>query len=147
MMRACLSTHAQTRRTVLHRQGLLLAMTLIALFVPTGCTDSTPAIRTVTIRAFELGFEPSTVTIHRDESVQLIFLNDGILTHDLKVEGIAMQLYQPDKSWVSGEIALQAEPKQQVVIVFTATAPGVYDFVCTAPGHKEAGMRGTLTVR
>jgi plastocyanin len=25
--------------------------------------------------------------------------------------------------------------------------PGVYEFVCAIPGHTQAGMKGTLTVR
>jgi uncharacterized cupredoxin-like copper-binding protein len=30
---------------------------------------------------------------------------------------------------------------------FTPTKPGTYEFECTVPGHKEAGMRGTLVVK
>jgi uncharacterized cupredoxin-like copper-binding protein len=28
-----------------------------------------------------------------------------------------------------------------------AVRPGVYPFVCTFPGHVQAGMRGTLVVK
>ncbi len=30
---------------------------------------------------------------------------------------------------------------------FTAAYPGTYEFVCAIPGHTQAGMKGTLTVR
>ncbi|MGI9147294.1 MAG: plastocyanin/azurin family copper-binding protein, partial [Chloroflexota bacterium] len=29
---------------------------------------------------------------------------------------------------------------------FTFNTPGVFDFFCSIPGHKDAGMKGTLTV-
>lgn len=37
---------------------------------------------------------------------------------------------------------------QTVEVTFKApTAPGVYNYVCTFPGHFAAGMKGTLTVK
>jgi azurin len=37
---------------------------------------------------------------------------------------------------------------ETVEVTFTAPkAPGVYTFVCTFPGHFQAGMKGTLTVK
>ena len=34
---------------------------------------------------------------------------------------------------------------ETVDTTFTAT-PGTYTFYCSIPGHREAGMEGTLTV-
>jgi uncharacterized cupredoxin-like copper-binding protein len=39
-----------------------------------------------------------------------------------------------------------AKPGQTTTLEFTPTAPGTYEYICTIPGHKEAGMKGTLTV-
>ena len=38
-------------------------------------------------------------------------------------------------------------PGEEDTISFTPTAPGVYEYVCTFPGHLAAGMRGKITVQ
>jgi azurin len=38
-------------------------------------------------------------------------------------------------------------PGETDTVTFAAPAAGVYDFICTFPGHALAGMRGTLTVK
>ena len=38
-------------------------------------------------------------------------------------------------------------PGESDTVTFTAPAAGVYDYVCSFPGHALAGMRGTLTVK
>ncbi len=38
-------------------------------------------------------------------------------------------------------------PGESDAVTFTAPAAGVYDYICTFPGHALAGMRGTLTVK
>ena len=38
-------------------------------------------------------------------------------------------------------------PGEEDTIAFTPAAPGVYEYVCTFPGHTASGMRGTITVR
>ena len=35
---------------------------------------------------------------------------------------------------------------KQVTVTFTPTDPGTYEFYCTIPGHREAGMVGSLVV-
>lgn len=45
---------------------------------------------------------------------------------------------------VLGEVQPFTDGKQSVQL--TDLAPGEYTFYCTVPGHREAGMEGTLTV-
>jgi azurin len=60
----------------------------------------------------------------------------------------ATDFIPPDmKAQVIAATAL-AGAGETVEISFKApTAPGEYPFVCTFPGHFQAGMRGTLTVK
>ena len=38
-------------------------------------------------------------------------------------------------------------PGEGDTISFTPGAPGVYEYVCTFPGHTASGMRGKITVQ
>jgi heme/copper-type cytochrome/quinol oxidase subunit 2 len=38
-------------------------------------------------------------------------------------------------------------PGVDVLVEFTPQEAGTYAFYCTAPGHNEAGMQGTLVAR
>jgi uncharacterized cupredoxin-like copper-binding protein len=39
------------------------------------------------------------------------------------------------------------DPGQRGEIVWTFNRPGTFEFACLIPGHFEAGMKGTITVR
>jgi uncharacterized cupredoxin-like copper-binding protein len=43
-------------------------------------------------------------------------------------------------------VEVKAQPNAKATVQFTPTAAGTYQFYCAEPGHKEAGMVGTLTV-
>jgi uncharacterized cupredoxin-like copper-binding protein len=47
----------------------------------------------------------------------------------------------------SQEIAKSDLVAQGKTSVSTELAPGQYVFYCTVPGHRQAGMQGTLTVK
>lgn len=38
-------------------------------------------------------------------------------------------------------------PGEEITVTFQPPGPGTYEFICTFPGHYEAGMRGKLIVR
>jgi plastocyanin len=75
----------------------------------------------------ELSSEPGEVTID--------FTNPSALEHDVAIE--------KDGKEIAGS-ELIAEGKTSVT---TDLGPGTYTFLCTVPGHAEAGMEGTLTVK
>jgi azurin len=56
--------------------------------------------------------------------------------------------YQP-KSLASRVIASipMLGPKESGKVTFTAPAPGSYAYLCSFPGHAQAGMKGVLIVK
>ena len=75
----------------------------------------------------ELNSAPGEVTID--------FTNPAPLEHDVAIE-------KEGKEIAGSELV--AEGKTSVT---ADLAPGTYTFLCTVPGHAEAGMEGTLTVK
>lgn len=75
----------------------------------------------------QLESKPGKVTIDFD--------NPAAIEHDVAIE-------QEGK-----EIAKSALVTKGKTSVSADLAPGTYTFLCTVPGHAEAGMEGVLTVR
>jgi Plastocyanin len=84
--------------------------------------------------ATELKFNKTSLT-SKAGKVTIDFTNPSALEHDVGIE-------QNGK-----EIATSALIAQGKTSVSANLAPGTYTFLCTVPGHAEAGMEGTLTVR
>jgi plastocyanin len=68
--------------------------------------------------------------------VTIDFTNPQAVPHDVAIEDS------------SGEVIAQTETIAEGSESATANLkPGTYTFFCTVPGHREAGMEGTLTVK
>ena len=59
--------------------------------------------------------------------------NNGAAIHDF---------FQPDTGADTGQV----QPGQSGTAVVNL-APGTYQYWCSIPGHKDAGMVGTITVQ
>jgi uncharacterized cupredoxin-like copper-binding protein len=59
-------------------------------------------------------------------------LNNGGIPHNLRIDG----LQTPN-----------IDPQASATLKVTFTKPGRYPYLCTIPGHAEAGMNGVLTVK
>lgn len=83
----------------------------------------------------ELAYTTEHVTAKAGK-VTIDFTNPQALSHDVAIES------------ANGEEVAATEPVASGSDSTTATLkPGTYHFFCTIPGHREAGMEGTLTVK
>jgi uncharacterized cupredoxin-like copper-binding protein len=116
------------------------------------CGSPQPAAE-FTVRAREFTFEPASIEIPANTPVRIVLVNQGSVEHDWKVNGLRARIHREQhagghgQSAAPGEVHLHATPGGRSTMELTATQPGTYEIVCTVPGHREAGMQGTLTVR
>jgi plastocyanin len=109
---------------------------LLAAAVPSAAS-SKPAVEAAS----------GTLTIPADPNGQLAFVNK---TATGKAGKITIDM--PNTSGTPHDIAIDGKGAGKVVprgtSTFTATfAPGKYTYYCQVPGHRQAGMVGTLTVK
>jgi plastocyanin len=106
---------------------LLLAVAATAAILAPG----SPGATTVNVSGKEFSFSLSKRTVSPG-SVTFRFTNRGSARHDFKIAGRKTPVLRPGKS-ASVRATLRAGRR--------------YTYVCTVPGHRAAGMRGTLRVR
>ena len=92
------------------------------------------AAQKVTVVAKEFTYTPSKVTVKAGQPVQLVLDNKGVIEHDFVVDKLKVKM---------GTI----QPGKTGTVTFTPNAKGTFEFYCSVPGHKEAGMKGTLVVQ
>jgi plastocyanin len=83
----------------------------------------------------DLAFDQKDVSA-KAGSVTIDFDNKQSLQHDVKVESSAGQELGGTDLVSSGTASATVDLQ-----------PGTYTFFCSVPGHREAGMEGTLTVK
>jgi uncharacterized cupredoxin-like copper-binding protein len=95
----------------------------------TGVT--TAAAMTIDVVAQDIFFEPKELTIPANTDVTVNLRNEGAAAHNFSIDAL--------------DISVDLAPGATKQVVINAPA-GEYEFYCDVPGHKEAGMVGTLTV-
>jgi Cu-Zn family superoxide dismutase len=90
------------------------------------------AAEPITVTAHDIFFDPKEITIPANTDVTIIIPNEGAALHDFVVEELDID---------AGNIP----PGETVEVVINAPA-GEYEYFCSVPGHKAAGMLGTLVV-
>jgi plastocyanin len=82
----------------------------------------------------DLAFDTTSLT-SKPGKVTIDFDNPAALEHNVAID-------QDGKEIASSETITEGKTS-----VTADLAPGTYTFLCTVPGHAEAGMEGTLTVK
>ncbi len=79
----------------------------------------------------DIFFEPESLTIPADSDVTVALPNEGVTLHNFSIDELS--------------IDVDIDPGAAAEAVINAPA-GTYEYYCNVPGHKAAGMVGTLTV-
>jgi azurin len=141
----------------------------LAAATPLAGAPADPAPRTVTIGAGDdMKFSVTEVTARRGERLRIVLRSSGtmpkaVMSHNVVVLAkgtdvnafINASVMARDAGFVAPSFAKQilaatplAGNGETVEVTFKAPSEaGRYDFVCSFPGHFQAGMRGTLVVK
>lgn len=88
----------------------------------------------ITLTGTEFQWQPNTIQAQAGQKVTVVVKNAGTVAHDFAIPSLQVKM---------GLV----QPGQTGTVTFTAPPAGAVEFICSVPGHKEAGMVGTLVVK
>jgi len=88
--------------------------------------------RQVEVVAGDFAFDPAEIEAEAGEDLVIALTSDDIL-HDFTIDELDVQVTADAGETEEGGIS--------------DLEPGDYTYYCSVPGHREAGMEGTLTVQ
>ena len=123
----------RSRLTLRLLLGLALGLLLAACSGGGGAP--TTAAQDVTLTATDaFAFTPNTITGKVGQPIHVTLVNNANgLVHSFVIDEFNVKLDN-------------VQPKTSGEVTFTPTTAGTFQFYCDTPGHKAAGMVGTLTV-
>jgi len=103
-------------------------------FVTTSRQTSFTSIKEFTVSGSEFSFSPRTLRVAKGDMVRINFVNSGMTAHTFTVSGLGVDtgLIQPGSS--------------KSIEFTTPNQNSTFTSFCSVPGHKEAGMSGTIIV-
>lgn len=87
----------------------------------------------IVVKGTEYEFNPPTLTVDKGEKMKVIFKNIGSTGHNFVIDELGVS---------TGTVS----PGSTETVEFTASKTGTFDFYCSLPGHRSAGMEGQITV-
>lgn len=90
----------------------------------------------------DLHFYPDVVSITAGETITFQVTTMGMTTHEFKVGPAADVAADTKGTPELSDIGMM----QTQSLTYTFAASGPFSFACHAPGHYEAGMRGTIVI-
>lgn len=96
----------------------------------------------------DIQFGQTELSLTAGEETELGIRNEGALAHDFTIDEIPAE-YESSVGTTSPDydVHVVLNPGEQGTLTMTVSEAGEYTFYCSVPGHREAGMEGTLTVQ
>ena len=97
-------------------------------------------------------FIPDQIRVRKGEQVRLQLRNNGEIDHEFVLATVEENLKHMKEMEKNPDMehddpnARRVKPKKTAEIVWQFTKAGTFDFSCLIPGHRQAGMVGTIIV-
>ena len=88
----------------------------------------------ISVSGDEFSFSPSSLEVKSGETVKISFKNEGESYHNLVITDLGVE------SDVIG-------PGEVDYFEFVPDKSGTFEMICSIAGHKEAGMKGSITIK
>lgn len=101
----------------------------------------------------KMWFEPKAISVKRGEQILFKLSNIGALDHEIVIATLKENLEHAKEMEKNPDMehddpnAKRLKPNAQGEIFWHFTKVGKFDMSCLIPGHREAGMTGTITVK
>lgn len=111
------------------------------------------ADRTIVLALEDIEFSQDELTFATGEVIELELENAGGLEHDFTINRIgtpsAVEAGSGGEQRHGGSFAVHValDRGEEATVRLRLDEPGEYHFYCNVPGHRSAGMQGTITVR
>ena len=98
-------------------------------------------------------FIPDRVEVRRGEQIKFVIRNNGELPHEFILASTEENLKHAEAMKKNPDMehddpnGKTVEPKKGAEIVWKFTKVGTFEYGCLIPGHREAGMIGTVVVK
>ncbi|CAN5191227.1 cupredoxin family protein [soil metagenome] len=98
-------------------------------------------------------FTPGKVEIRKDEQIKFMLRNNGELDHEFVLATTAENLKHAGSMKKNPDMehddpnARKLAPRKNGDLVWKFSKAGEFEYSCLIPGHREAGMTGTVVVK
>jgi len=137
--------------------GVMLASASAQAYTAGEPGDATKPARIVQVTMTEADgkmlFIPNNIEIKKDEQVKFVLRNNGELDYEFILATTAENLKHAESMKKNPDMehddpnGKRLAPKKTDQIVWRFTQVGEFEYSCLIPGHREAGMIGTIVVK
>jgi uncharacterized cupredoxin-like copper-binding protein len=98
-------------------------------------------------------FEPSAIEVAKGEQVRFKITNNGVLGHEFVLATLSENLqHLEEMKKLPGMVhntpnSITLSPNASGEVLWRFGQVGSFDFSCLIPGHREAGMHGSVVVK
>ena len=98
-------------------------------------------------------YTPSHITVRKGEQIRFVIFNDGFENHEFVLATVkenrahAREMKKHPHMAHHDPNAITLAPYNEGELLWKFSKRGTFEYACLIPGHLEAGMHGTVTVK